>query len=211
MIKHALYACLTFTLMTPALLMAEKNAELTPVLVKLGKPSQSDSFDSKSLSKQWAANKGEWKIDDGVLVGKELASDKHAAVMTWKLPNRNSVIRCSFQLKDTNFFHVSLNFEKGHLFRIMINQSGMILRTDKNNRKAKNKPVTLAQVKGKIEPGKWYTLQLEMQGEKVVAQIDNGMKVEGHHPSLDADKTGYRFVMKGDSLLLDDMTAWKLP
>ncbi len=49
-----------------------------------------------------------------------------------------------------------------------------------------------------------------MQGDKVVAQIDNGLKVEGQHPSLDSKKTGYRFIMKGNALVLDDLSAWNL-
>jgi hypothetical protein len=208
--KHVFYLCLSITLLVPTLLMAEKNVEIASVLAKTGKPSQSETFKNKKLSKKWTANKGAWIVEEGVLVGKELKADKHAAVLTWKLPNRNSIIRCSFQLKDTNFFHVSLNHPKGHLFRIMIDQSGMMLRTDKNKKDPKSTPIMLARAKGKLDPGKWYTLQLELQGDKVVAQIDCGLKVEGQHPSLDTNKTGYRFIMKGDSLLLDDLNVWKL-
>lgn len=202
--------CLALTLLVPALLQAEKNSPLKPVLGKTGEPTQTETFDKPKLSNQWAAAKGEWKIEDGVLTGKELKADKHAAVMTWKVPNRNSIIRCSFQLKDADFFHLSLNHPKGHLFRVILDESGMILRTDKNKKDPKSKPITLAQAKRTLEPGKWYTLQLEMQGDKVVAQLDNGLKVEGQHPSLDVDKTGYRFIMKGNTLLLDDMAAWNL-
>jgi len=210
MLKSAACFCLSFTFLVPTLLMAEKNTRLKPVLTKTAEPSQTETFHGKKLSKQWAANKGEWEIEEGVLTGKELKADKHAAVLTWKLPHRNSALRCSFQLKDTNFFHVSLNHPKGHLFRVMIDESGMTLRTDKNKKDPKSKPITLAQAKGKIEPGKWYTLLLEMQGDKVVAQIDNGLKVEGQHPSLDSKKTGYRFIMKGNALVLDDLSAWNL-
>ncbi|MFH1300078.1 MAG: family 16 glycoside hydrolase [Planctomycetota bacterium] len=210
MLKSIACVCLSLILLVPSLLLAEKNAEITPVLAKTGKPSQADAFNDKTLSKQWAANKGEWKIEEGVLTGKELKADKHAAVLTWKLPNRNSILRCSFQLKDADFFHVSLNHPKGHLFRVIVDESGMILRTDKDKKDPKSKSITLAQAKAKIDPDKWYTLQLEMQGDKVVAQIDNGLKVEGQHPSLDVDKTGYRFIMKGDTLLIDDVSAWNL-
>ncbi|MBL4883142.1 MAG: hypothetical protein JKY95_01230 [Planctomycetaceae bacterium] len=210
MLKSAFIVVFSILFISPTLLVAEKNAEITPVLGKTGKANQTESFESKSLSKQWAQTRGEWVVNDGVLVGKELKSDKHAAVLTWEIPNRNSVMRCSFQLKGNQFFHVSLNHAKGHLFRVMIDETGMILRTDKNKKDPKSKPITLARAKGKIEQGKWYTLQMEMQGEKVVVQIDNGMKVEGHHPSLDVNKPNYRFILKGESFLLDDLAVWKL-
>jgi len=208
--KLVSYICLALTLVLPTLLLAEKNAEITPVLAKVSIPNQKEDFQNKKLSRKWTPNKGEWKIVKGVLTGKELAADKHAAVLTWKLPNRNSIIRCSFQLKDSNFFHLSLNHSKGHLFRVMIDSSSIVLRTDKNKKDPSSKPITLARVKGNVEPGKWHTLQLEMQDDKVVAQIDNGLKVTGEHPSLDIQKTGYRFVMIGDALLLDDFKVWKL-
>ena len=208
--KPALCVCLALTFVAPSLLQAEKNTSLKPALVKTGKPTQSESFDNNKLSKKFTANKGEWTVEEGVLVGKELPADKHAAVLTWKLPSRNSMLRCSFQLKDAKFFHVSLNHPKGHLFRVMIDKNGMILRTDKDKQNPQSKPITLAQAKGKLDPNKWYTLQLEMQGDKAVAQLDNGMKVEGQHASLASKKTGYRFVLKGNTLLLDDLSAWNL-
>lgn len=210
MLKPAACLCLTLTLVFPALLKAEKNADLKPGLTKLEKPTQTETFDGKKLGKQWTANKGEWQIEEGVLVGKELPADKHAAVLTWKLPHQDSALRCSFQLKDAQFFHLSLNHPKGHLFRVMIDKRGMVLRTDKDKKDPKSKPIVLAQAKKSLDPNKWYTLQLEMQGDKVVAQLDNGLKVEGQHPSLKNKKTGYRFVLKGDTLLIDDVSAWNL-
>ncbi|QDV18120.1 hypothetical protein Pan153_27770 [Gimesia panareensis] len=210
MLKSATCFCLALTFLVPALLQAEKNAALKPVLAKTGKPSQSESFEGNKLNKKFTANKGEWTVAEGVLVGKELPADKHAAVLTWKLPHQNSMLRCSFQLKDAKFFHLSLNHPKGHLFRVIIDEKGMILRTDKDKKDPQSKPITLAKAQGKLDPNKWYTLQLEMQGDKAVAQLDNGMKVEGQHASLDKKKTGYRFVMKGNTLLIDDLSAWNL-
>lgn len=210
MLKSTFCFCLAVMVLAPASLQAEKNATLKPALVKTGQPTQSESFDQKKLGKQWAVNKGEWTVSEDLLVGKELPADKHAAVLTWKLPHRNSMLRCSFQLKDAKFFHLSLNHPKGHLFRVMIDKNGMILRTDKDKKDPKSKPITLAKAQGKLDPNQWYTLQLEMQGDQVVAQLDNGLKVAGQHASLDSQKTGYRFVLKGDTLLLDDMAVWNL-
>lgn len=208
--KPVSYICLALTWVFPTLLLAEKDSEITPVLVKVGIPSLKESFQGKKLDRKWIANKGKWKIEKGTLVGKELPADKHAAVLTWKLPNRNSVIRCSFQLKDCNFFHLSLNHSKGHLFRVIITPTGMALRKDKNKNDPGSRSITLSRVQGKIDPGKWYTLQLEMEDDVVIAQIDNGLKVTGKHLGLDLQKTGYRFVMIGDALLIDDLKVWKL-
>ena len=70
--------------------------------------------------------------------------------------------------------------------------------------------MVLGTAKGKFEQEKWYTMQIEMQGDKVVAQTDNCLTVEATHATLDTDKPNYRFVMKGDSLAINDLQIWEL-
>jgi hypothetical protein len=62
-------------------------------------------------------------VIDGVLVGKELKADKHAAVLNFQKSNRNSVVRFSFKLDgETKGFNFSLNHAKGHLFRVNVHR-----------------------------------------------------------------------------------------
>ena len=51
-------------------------------------------------------------------------------------------------------------------------------------------------------------MQVEIVGDKVAVQCDNGVKLEVSHPTLAVEKTGYRFVMRGSTLLLDDVNVW---
>lgn len=187
---------------------AEKNVAITPNLLEVHSKVVEESFEQKNLSDQFAATRGEWKIADGVLVGKELKSDNHAAVLTYKQPNRNSRIRFSFMLDGTNGFNLSFNHSKGHLFRVIISTEAMIVRTDKDKKDPKSKPILLDQIKGEISEGVWHTLLVEVLDDKVKAQLDNGMTVVGAHPSLAVDKPNYRFVMRGESLKIDDLKIW---
>jgi hypothetical protein len=50
---------------------------------------------------------------------------------------------------------------------------------------------------------------VEVQGSRIAVQTDNGLKLEAGNPGIDVDKTGYRFVMRGASLALDDVRAWQ--
>jgi hypothetical protein len=194
-------------LVSPA--MAEKNVSIDPKIGPIETPVVTQSFDDE-LSEPLAAIKGEWKVKDGVLVGKELKADKHAAVLNFQKSNRNSVVRFSFKLDGkTNGFSFSLNHAKGHLFRVNVTETAMSVNLDKDKKDPASKAVVLGTAKGKFERGKWYTMQIEMQGEKVVAQTDNGLLVEATHASLDTDKPNYRFVMKGDSLSIDDLQIWE--
>ena len=201
-----LFAMMCFV--SPA--MAEKNVSIDPKTGPVQTPFVAQTFDSE-FSKPFVAVKGEWKIIDGVLVGKELKADKHAAVLNFQKSNRNSVVRFSFKLDgETKGFNFSLNHAKGHLFRVNVTPEAMSVNLDKDKKDPASKAVVLGTAKGKFEQGKWYTMQVEMQGEKVVAQTDNGLSVEATHASLDTDKPNYRFVMKGDSLSIDDLQIWEL-
>ncbi|MEZ6123628.1 MAG: hypothetical protein R3C49_10670 [Planctomycetaceae bacterium] len=205
------FCCLMFAVVLTSAVRAEKNTILEPCLGKLtGQPEQF-SFDNP-VDEPFQAIKGAWKVVDGALVGKELAADKHAAVLNLAKKNRNSVIRFSFRTGgSTDGLHFSLNHSGGHLFRIVVSPQNVVLNLDKDKKDPKSKAKTLAQVEGKFESGRWYTMQVEMAGEKVAVQTDNGLRLEASHPSLDTDKPGYRFVMKGESLSIDDIFVWEMP
>ena len=147
---------------------------------------------------------------DGTLVGKELAADKHAAVLNYQKKNRDSAVRFSFKLDgSTSGFNFSLNQAKGHLFRVVVNPTGLSINLDKDKNDPTSKPMVLASAKSEFEQGKWYTILIEMQGDQVAAQTDNGLMVEASHSKLDTEKPNYRFVVKGDSLSIDDLTIWE--
>jgi hypothetical protein len=108
----------------------------------------------------------------------------------------------------TRGFNFSLNHAKGHLFRVIVAPTSLVLRTDKDKNDTSIRSELIAQAKATFEQGKWYTLQVEMVGDRVVAITDNGLKVSGQHPRLDTDKPNYRFVMRGETLSIDDLKIW---
>lgn len=188
---------------------AGKDTDLKPVLAQPGKVVLDESFTGVALGKEWVKAKGDWQVKDGTIVGKEKPSDKHAAVLSLTQPNHNSIIRFSFKLDGAKGFNLSFNHAKGHLFRIAINDDGLTITKDKDKKDPKSKVLPLGKGAGNFEPGKWHTLLVEVRGAEVSAQADNGAKARGSHPGLDVDKPGYRFVMRGESLLLDDLKIWE--
>jgi hypothetical protein len=208
-ITHRILIAAITTGLTSATAFAAKSAELKPVLAKPGKATVDESFNADALGKQWSVAKGEWQVRDGSLTGKEKKEDKHPAVLTLAQPNHNSIIRFSFKLDGTEGLSLSFNYAKGHLFRINVAPDGVTVVTDKDKKDPKSKSEQLGKAEGKFDQGQWYTMFVEVQGTKVSVQTDNGVKISASHPSLDVDKTGYRFVMRGASLLLDDVKAWE--
>ncbi len=199
---------LTLVIVTPA--SAEKNVKIDPKIASLGAPVAEVTFDDAGqIGKPMQAAKGAWKLADGVLHGKELKADEHAAVLNYQRKNRNSVVRFSFKLdEDTTGFHFSMNHKKGHLFRVIVSPTKMAVNLDKDKKDPTSKRIVLGSSQGQFEPGNWYTMQVEMVGEQVVVQVDNGASVKASHASLDTDKPNYRFVMRGNSLSIDDLRIW---
>jgi len=208
--RSQLLAAFTVLAASTALCLAEKNADLKPTHAPAGKLVVDEAFAGAALGKAWTANKGDWQVRDGAVIGKEKASDEHAAVLTLGQPNRDSILRFSFRLDGAKGFNVSWNHAKGHLFRIGIAEDGLTLNKDKDKKDPASKAVALGKAAGKFEAGKWHTVLVEVQGAKVSVQADNGVKLAGSHAELDVDKTGYRFVTRGESLRLADVKVWSI-
>ena len=207
--RTALLASLCVTLLVGDA-RAEKGTDLKPILAKPGKVVLEEHFDASQLGKGWTTPKGNWQITGGVVVGKEKKEDMHAAVLTLTQPFKNSVVRYSFKADGAKGVTLSFNHPKGHLFRILINEDSLAINKDPDRAVAGSKARSLAKADGKFPAGQWHTLLVEVQGDKVAVQADNGVKLQASDPSLSVDKTGYRFVMKGESLLLDDLTIWQV-
>jgi hypothetical protein len=206
--KHLLVTALVFTL-PASLCLAGKAADLQPTLAKPGRVLVEDNFSGSEPGKLWTTPKGDWHPQNGAMVGKEKAADNHPAVLLLGQPIRNSILRFSFKLDGAKAFAVSLNSAKGHLFRIQVENDGLVILKDKDKKNPASKSEELGKAAGKFAPGEWYTMQVEILGSKVAVQTDNGVKVSGGHPELDVDKIGYRFVTRGESLLLSDLKVWE--
>jgi hypothetical protein len=194
---------------TSHLCLAGKGTELTPTLAKPGKLLVEDSFAAPELAKTWTVAKGEWVVRDGAVVGKIKKEDNHPAVFILTQPNRNSLIRFSFKLEDAKGFSLSYNSAKGHLFRVSVAADGLTINKDKDKKDPDSKGLVLGKADAKFESSQWYTMLVEIKGDKVAVQTDNGVKIEASNPELDVDKLGYRFVTPGEALLLGDIKVWE--
>lgn len=206
--RSQLLATLASLVVSTALCLAEKAADLKPLLNEPGKLVVDEKFAGDALPGSWGGVQGDWQVRDGAVVGKEKASDEHAAVLFLNQPHRDAIVRFSFKLDGAKGFNLSFNQLKGHLFRVTVAADGLTLSKDKDKKDPKSKAIQLGKASGKFETGKWHTLLLETKGSKVSVQADNGAKVEGSHPELDVEKTGYRFIVRGESLRLSDVKVW---
>jgi len=205
---HRFRKPLLIALALTAISVSLNAGELKPSFARPGKLVVDDSFGRAKLGKGWAAVKGDWRIKGGVLTAAEKKADKHAAVLNFARPNTDSIVSFRFKLDGPKTFNLSFNHAKGHLFRIIAGPDGLVLQKDKNKKDPKSKPVRMSTAKGPFKQGCWFDMLVEVRGDKVVAQTSNGLKVSGSHPDFATKKPNYRFVMKGQHLLIDDLKIW---
>jgi hypothetical protein len=185
-------ASLATLALSSAFAFAAKDAELKPAITTPGKSLLEAHFKSGALEAPWTIAKGDW------------------VVLFLKLPARDSVIRFSYKLDGANKFELSYNQAKGHLFRVLVETDSLTVARDRDKKDEASKREPLAKTAAALPSGEWHTILVEVKGEQVEVQTDDGAKVELKNPDVNVDKTGYRFVMHGASLLLDDVRVWEV-
>lgn len=174
---------------------------------RAAEPAASDDFSGSQLSGKWSVAKGAWTLSEGRLKGAELAADKHAAVATYAAPHTDSTVTFAFQLAGSAGFHLSFNQAKGHLFRVIVTEKDIAVRTDKDKKDPASVSETIGQTGFLIRQGETHTLSCETRGDRISVRIDGEEVVSGRHSALTAQKTGYRLVVQGEGVFFDDFRA----
>ncbi len=168
-----------------------------------------DFSKSGELGEGWAAAKGKWEIQDGVLKASELAADKHAGVLSYTKPNQNVVVQFDIAFDGAKGFDLSFNYEKGHLWRLSLTPTGATLQKDRDKKDPNSKTEALAKTDLALEPGKSYTVTAEVVGEQIAVKIGDEATLTAAHPSFDTKKPNIRFVVKGESVAIDNVKVWE--
>lgn len=161
-------------------------------------------FESGDLSEGWTANKGEWIVADGGLRGSELEADHHAAVLMIPDPHTDSKITFRYKVDGAKSFALSFNHAKGHLFRVALAGPKLSVSLDKDKKDPASKAEVLDTAELQAKPGEWIELSCEIKGETVKVSAGEAI-VSASHPKLAVGKTGYRLVVAGKSVQIDDL------
>lgn len=177
---------------------------------KKGEVLMADEFSTAGpLQAPWTMPKGKWEVRDDALWGSEIKADKHAAVLHYNKKNHNLIVQFDFELRGAQFLHLSFNHAKGHLWRLMITEKGLVLQKDKDKKDPNSKVERLAQAEVAIKPGERHAVTVEIVGEQIVARLDDQATLKASNPAFDAEKPNIRFIVRGESVLLDNIKAWQ--
>ncbi len=161
------------------------------------------------LPSGWVAAKGKWEVVNGAIQGTEVPSDQHAAAARHPLKFRNAVIQYSFKLDGAKATSLSLNDAKGHVCRVVITPQDVSIRKDDHDKTGPDKAALLQMRKVAIEPGRWHTLLVEIQGPEMLARIDDETVAFGSHEGLDVEKTNFGLIVSGASVSLKNLVIWE--
>lgn len=164
----------------------------------------SEDFSSNTLPNGWRVAVGSWKVADGVLVGSEQPADHHPSVLLIPDPHVSSKVHFRLRFDGASAFSLSYNHSKGHLARLIITKGQAILQMDKDKTDSESQPKILAKSAFTPKPGEWVDLVSTIEGTQFTVNLGD-ITLTGSNPNLAKEKTGYRLVVSGQSVAVDDL------
>lgn len=197
-----------FAITLGLLAAADSAAGPKTLLSVAGKQILADDF-KQPLSKEWKAAKGKWEVVDGVIRGSEVKADMHGAVARHPLGTSNVIIQYSFRLDGAKQTTLSINDEKGHCCRVLINAAGFTVQKDSHDKNVTDKSMVLDRSQKEIKPGEWHTIVVEIQGKELLARLDGEAVAFGAHDSIDVKKANFGLTVAGESVSFKDVKVWE--
>lgn len=202
-----LLACFAMTAFAAGVYAADNPLPKT-LMTERGKEIVKD--DLASFGKDWKAAKGEWKPVDGGMKAKELKDDMHGAAARLPVKFKNAVIQFDFRLEGAKNCSLSVNDATGHVCRVPFNATGFSVNKDKHDKKDDtDKPAVLQRKAVTIEPGKWHTMVVEINGKEIVATLDGKETAVGEHAAIEKSMTNIGFTCAGESCIYRNLRIWE--
>ena len=170
---------------------------------------------ASSLGNEWKTNAGSWSVVDGVLVGKEIAADHHAAAARRVVRTKNAVYQMTFKLDSkTKAFHFGFDPERGsldkrgHLFSVVTSPNAVrVIKHVDKNRPKEDPNEELAKLDIDLPPAEWHRLRVVCWQNHVTVHI-NGSTIQSEHPTFAVPKPTLVFRVAGEAVQIDDLKVW---
>jgi hypothetical protein len=163
----------------------------------------------KGVINGWQAGIGEWRVQDGVLHGDELAEDHHPSSCTYRLQATHLIIKAQFRLGRAE--HVAFGCRdtiapNHHLARTYISKDAIWI-THMSGIAKTSKSQKAAELKVPVDPEAWHDLTIEISGDHYRARID-GHVVEARHERFKDAKGIVALITKGQGAQFRNVSLW---
>lgn len=187
--------------------LAAQPKPLTETLMtKAGQLIYSDGL--SDIQDGWMHKLGDWKNEEGALIGAEKPSDDHGAVFKRKLSFTNVIIEFSFKLDGASGISLSIDDDEDHVCRMNINPAGFTVQKDDHDHEGPDERVEFEHLNTEIEPNEWHVARIEILGNEMLGQIGEAIGF-GTHQLIGTEKTRFGFTVAGQSAQFKELKVWE--
>jgi hypothetical protein len=189
-------------------------AELRPLMLARGEQAFAEPFVPAAWQARWGRQgvgwqAGEWTERDGGIRCAPIPAENHHPALGHRLDLADVVVQFAFRFDDADA--VLLGFDdKEHIARLVLHRDAIEI-VKMSGIGATTKGETIDRAPAKLEPGRWYTAVIELQGDEMLAQVDERWIVYGQAAGLAATKSRLELMSYGGKAEAGfaHLTVWK--
>lgn len=157
----------------------------------------------------WQAGIGEWRIEDGALIGDELAEDNHASSFTYRIAADQLIILAQVQLGTAEQIAFAIRDDVSpnlHLARLYITPEQLWIQHMSGISKTTKSEKLISKEVG-MKPGEWYDVTIEIIGDRYRAVVGDEV-IEATHPRFGDGKGIVALVNRGQGARFRNVSLW---
>jgi hypothetical protein len=168
----------------------------------------------------WKLWSGQWKFEDDVMKGTQLASEGRGAVAACVFPFTNAIFQFDVRLEDCR--QMRFRFQDStpeHICSVIMTKDGFSAQKDDHDHGGPDKAESFGNLSFAIPPvlqahqragppNPWHTVLVEIVGTKMNVNI-RGLNILGGHPLIGSPKAFFDFVVSGGSASFRNLRVWE--
>lgn len=187
---------------------AKKQPDALNLMLKKGELLLEESFTPESWgAKDWNKYKGKFELVGEQLKVAELPADNHHPAVSRKAELNRAVIQFKFKFDGAGWLGFAFD-GKEHVARTMIRPDKFQV-VKMTGIGGTTKGETIDEKAVKLADGAWHTIVIEIQGQEMLAQIDNTHFIFGEKAGVELEKTRFEFISGGQFAWFDELKIWK--
>jgi len=147
-----------------------------------------------------------WEALDGILVRNDLPGE-NKRIFIKKPEYKDVVIRFDFQFRGAEEIRLVSGGGGHYNFGVHIRRNRFRLKTA-DDKSVPYFPTILGECPFRFEKGKWYTMQVEVVGDEILARLDAKHFVVGKHPMLNRKREYFAFQVDQSGAAFDNVGIW---
>jgi len=147
-----------------------------------------------------------WEARGGVLVRNDLPGE-NKRIFIKKPKYKDVAIRFDFQFRGAEEIRLVAGGGGHYNFGVHIRRNRFRVKTP-GDKSVPYFPAILGECPFQFEKGKWYTMQVEVAGEEILARLDAKHFVVGKHPMLNRKREYFAFQVDQSGAAFDNIGIW---